>query len=148
MSVHNDPSLTVNKICIDSRFRSSGKSDTDFAVELPETVYLPVGTRCHVSDVCLVHAWYTVEPNVNDRIYFSYKMEANTYNKVIILPSQNYDLTSLTEALTDLFNTLVLQAPAWMNKLQPAIVLDPRTGTFFIEAASDDEGLFFSWGDD
>ena len=62
--------LTVNKICVDSRFRTAQSvSDTDFSIELPETVFLPSGTKCYVSEVSLVHAWYTVEKNQNNNFF-------------------------------------------------------------------------------
>ena len=96
----SDPSLTVNKIMVDSRFKSAtSRSDTDFSIDLPESVFVPVGTRCHITDVSIVRAWYTVERNVNDKLYFMYKTPTNTYQTFITLDSQNYSLDTLAEEL-------------------------------------------------
>ena len=62
--------LATNKLCIDSRFRTeSSQSNTDFSIELPESITLPPRSVCMVTDICIPIAWYTIEGGVNDRLY-------------------------------------------------------------------------------
>ena len=62
---------SVNRILIDGRFRQvDSKSTTDFRVELPETIYMDSGMTCVLWDICLPVTWLTVEPDVNDKLYF------------------------------------------------------------------------------
>ena len=61
---------TVTKIFIDSRFRTrESRSDSDFNIDLPETVELGKGTGCIVTDVTVPHTWYNINQN-NNRLFF------------------------------------------------------------------------------
>ncbi len=90
--------LTTNKFCIDSRFRTeNSQSNTDFSIELPESISLPPRTVCMVTDICIPNAWYTIEGGVNDRLYFRYELYGNRYDYVILLDEGNYNLTTLAD---------------------------------------------------
>jgi hypothetical protein len=63
--------LPVKKIYIDSKFRRLGSvSTSNFKIELPYTLKFPENTIFYVDDVCIPHAWHTVETGVNDKLYF------------------------------------------------------------------------------
>jgi hypothetical protein len=147
MSIY-ESGLTLNKICVDSRFRSlTSRSDTDFSIELPESVTLPLGTRCYVTDVSLVHAWYTVEENVNDKLYFTYKNASGTFNAILTLPSRNYSLDTLSTTLQELFLSMKVTGPAFLSSFNPTVGFDETTGTIRILTNASDTGQFFIWSD-
>jgi hypothetical protein len=63
----------VNRIMIDSRMRQvDSQSTSDFRIELPETIQMDDSMGCVVTDIALPITWYTIEPDVNDKIYLSY----------------------------------------------------------------------------
>jgi len=145
-----DQGLTVNKICVDSRFRlNKTSSDTDFSVELPETIYLPVGTRCFVTDFSMVHAWYTVEQYVNDKIFFTYNDTSNRHkvDAILTLPAMNYNLETLTNTIQQLFNDLKEQYPTELVLFEPTVTMEESTGSFAITTRSNDPGNFYIWTD-
>lgn len=142
--------LTLNKICIDSRFRSPlSRSDSDFSIELPEAVYLPLGTRCYVCEISIVHAWYTIEENINDKLYFSYTNAAGTYSTIITLSSKNYDLNTLAEELQLKLSTMQAASPEWVqDSFNATVDSDNTRGTISISnGITDPNGKFFIWSD-
>jgi len=142
--------LTVNKIYIDSRFRTAtSRSDSDFSVELPETVYLPVGTRCYVSDVSITHSWYTIEDNISNKLYFSYKHGADTYSTIITITSQNYSLDTLVDELQARFKDIIEASPMWVqDRFNPSVVANEAKGTLsIINLTTDVGGNFLKWSD-
>ena len=107
MSLYND-TLNLNKIIIDSRFKSPASvSDSDFIIELPETITLPPGTRCYVSEVSLCHSWYSIEEGVNDKLLFSFIQNTQRYDGLLTLTPQNYSLEALSRHIWDLFRNLL-----------------------------------------
>ena len=100
---------TVNRILVDSRFRQPDSiSITDFRIELPENVHLDEGVSCVVCDISLPVTWYTVEVNVNDKLYIRmYQADGTTYSDHIVkLPSRNYTREEVASRLTTLFDEL------------------------------------------
>jgi len=62
--------IPFKKIDIDSKFATSdSKSTSNFSVQLPETCQLPDGCVFYIGDVCIPHAWKTIEEGVNDTLY-------------------------------------------------------------------------------
>lgn len=99
--------LEIRKIMIDSRHRSTGSS-TDFTFDLPESVYLPEGTRAYVTDCIIPCAWYTVEKDVNDRVYSIIPAFGGTPDNVLVtIPPGSYSGTTLAAAMaTQLTNAI------------------------------------------
>jgi hypothetical protein len=100
---------SVNRILIDSRFRQvDSKSTTDFRVELPETIYMDSGMTCVLWDICLPVTWLTVEPDVNDKLYFRiYQSDATTFSDYIMnITSRNYNRSEVVEELNAQFLAL------------------------------------------
>ena len=62
--------LPVKKIYIDSQFRTKDSiSSSNFKFQLPESILLPHNTGMYIDNVSLPHAWWTIEPNINDKLY-------------------------------------------------------------------------------
>ena len=85
--------LPVKKIYIDSKFRRGDSvSSSNFKVDLPETLKLPDNAIFYVDDVCIPHNWYTVEAEVNDKLYFRLTpTNGSSTDYVITLESKNYN---------------------------------------------------------
>ncbi len=63
-------SLPIKKIYIDTRFKTSdSKSSTDFKIDLPNSLYFPSNSVFYIDDIAIPHSWYTIEENVNDKLY-------------------------------------------------------------------------------
>ena len=63
-----EPELPYRKVIIDNRNAVVGDAE-NFTISLP-TLRLPAQTACYVLDVALSFGFYTVETNLNDRLYF------------------------------------------------------------------------------
>jgi hypothetical protein len=132
--------LITNKICIDSRFRTeNSQSDTDFSIELPESITFPPGTVCMVTDICIPNAWYTIESGVNDRLYFRYEVYGVRYDNVIFLTEGNYNLTTLADEIEQKLLALTLTHPTF----QPSVDIDETKGNLKISTTFDDPGTFY-----
>jgi hypothetical protein len=146
-----DNALNLNKIIIDSRFKSTASaSDSDFIVELPETVSLPPGTRCYVTEVSLCHSWYSIEEGVNDKLFFSYVKNEQRYDAILTLAASNYTLDSLISHLRDLFRDKLATSPSWVTQgFMPMILPEGATGQLFILNVNVvDTGNFYIWSND
>ena len=91
--------MQVLRVIVDSNHRISGTS-SDFTVQLPQTVSLPHGTKCFVSDVVLPVSWYGVTQNVNDRVYFEYGTSGTT-TTYATLDEGSYDAATLATQLAE-----------------------------------------------
>ena len=62
--------LPVKNIYVDSKFKTSdSKSTSDFKFELKESVLLPTNTIAYIDNICIPHAWRSIEEHVNDKLY-------------------------------------------------------------------------------
>jgi len=97
----------VRTIYIDSRFRDvHSNSNTDFRIHLQEAILMPDHTSMFVTDICIPHCWYTIE-YYNKFIYFRNFVGDNFTDYIFPLPEQNYDISTLPEALVTAMNTAV-----------------------------------------
>ena len=63
-------SLPVKKIYIDSRFKTNDSvSSSNFKIDLKQTLLFPPNSVFYIDDISIPHSWYTVEENVNDKLY-------------------------------------------------------------------------------
>ena len=74
---------------IDSRYRTQG-SDSDFSINLQETVELEEGTRCRVAGVMFPNVFYTSEEGVNDTFYIAVAHGQTTGGYALKLAYGNY----------------------------------------------------------
>jgi hypothetical protein len=91
----------VNRIFVDSRHRQAdSRSTTDFRVELPETITVDDNMCCVVTDVCIPVSWYTVETDVNDKLFVRVITTATNFaDYIITFASRNYTRTELVDAI-------------------------------------------------
>jgi hypothetical protein len=63
-------SLPVKKIYIDTKYKTADSvSNSNFKIELSETLLLPPNTVAYLDDVSIPHSWYTIEEDINDKLY-------------------------------------------------------------------------------
>jgi hypothetical protein len=99
----------VNRILVDSRHRQpDSRSTTDFRVELPETVTVEDSMCCVVTDICIPVSWYTVETDVNDKLFLRVMRGIDYSDYIITLESRNYTRSELVQAINDKFAALNL----------------------------------------
>ena len=62
--------ITIKQICIDSRFKTvDSVCDSNFKISLGRNLFLPVHTVTYLEDVVIPHSWWTINENVNDKVY-------------------------------------------------------------------------------
>lgn len=89
------PLLPVKKIYVDSTFRTDDSpSASNFKFPLPFSITLPKECIFLIDDVCVPHAWYTIEQSYNDQlyIYLSYSLPStgSPVSEVLTLIPGNY----------------------------------------------------------
>ena len=91
--------LPVKKIYIDSRYRTTDSlSSSNFKFELNRTISLPNSVVFTLNDVSIPHTWYTVEQDLNDKVYI--RCPSVSPNIVVsTLSSKNYIGTSFADEL-------------------------------------------------
>ena len=98
----------ISKVYIDSRLkRIESNSDSDFWVELPETLEMEQNVGMIITDITIPSTWYNINTNNNNFYFRSFVpgQELVAYNDfVITLEPQNYNLTELANALHALMN--------------------------------------------
>ena len=98
--------LPVRKIYVDTKFKTSNsKSNSEFHIQLFESIELPDGCVAYIDDITIAHSWYVIEENVNDKIYLYVREKTpdidNTHAvyTIVTLPSKNYNGASLAEEI-------------------------------------------------
>ena len=102
--------LPIKKIYIDTRLKSpDSKSNSDFSVDLPNTLVMPDNTVFYIDDVTIPVSWYNVDDN-NNNLYAQFQLPlAQVVNRKIEIPVGNYSLATLAEVLQNQIN-ITLQA--------------------------------------
>jgi hypothetical protein len=86
------------------------KSTSDFSIELPETMYFDNNSSVFYIDVvCLPHSWYTVEENLNNKLYLHMQKEnpVQRWSIIVSLTPNNYTGTSLASHLQAIMNSSI-----------------------------------------
>ena len=110
---------------VDSRFKTSDSiSNSNFKIDLPTTVYWTDNTVYFIDDVCIPHSWYSIEKNVNDKLYVFIKNKTypaediRNIQIIITIPYGNYSGADLaTELQTELAALLVVSYNARRNNI-------------------------------
>ena len=62
--------LPIKKIYIDSKFKTSDSiSNSNFKIDLQTTLLFPENSCFFIDNISIPHSWYSIEENINDRIY-------------------------------------------------------------------------------
>ena len=108
-------SLPVKKIYIDTKYKTRDSvSNSNFKVELPETLLFPENSVFYIDDVCIPNSWYSVEENVNDKLYVCLTPVASapgspdTVYKIITIPYGNYNGVDLAIEIQSRLNNDIL----------------------------------------
>lgn len=97
--------LPVKKVHIDTAYKTADSiSNSSFRFTLAESVTLPDNCVFYVDDVCLPHAWYTIETGINDRFYIAIYTNGIPVYEAVTLPSKVYTGTLLATELAAVLN--------------------------------------------
>ena len=124
--------VEFHRIYVDSRFRAIfSASSTDFKFELVDDLYIPPNTKCYIDDITIPISYYSIESNINDRIYFRRVSSVadglnNISDDILTIPSGNYNIESLRDAIQ-----LLLTAKYGAGKF--TVESSIRTNTFTIK---------------
>ena len=94
--------LSVRRLYIDSRFRSTGTTD-DFEMQLQEGVELPAGAHCYLAEWQGTVSWDTVSHS-NQQLFLSEYGTGTSY-RIAQLPIGTHDSESLRLVIQDALNT-------------------------------------------
>jgi len=62
--------LPIKKIYIDTKYKARESiSNSNFKIDLPQTLSFPENSVFYIDDVSIPHSWYTIEENVNDKLF-------------------------------------------------------------------------------
>ncbi len=94
--------LTIRKLYVDSRFRSSGTTD-DFEMQLEQSIQLPANAHCYLSEWTGVVSWETVNAS-NCNLYIGENVGTVTTHRIVQLPLGAHDSESLRQVVQDSLN--------------------------------------------
>ena len=64
--------LPIKKIYIDTKYKSADSvSDSDFKIDLPQSLTFPENSVFYIDDVSIPHSWYVIESGINDKLYLN-----------------------------------------------------------------------------
>jgi hypothetical protein len=101
--------IPFRKIYIDSRYATKDSvSSSNFKGELPITAQMPDNTVFYVCDVCIPHAWKTIEEDIHDKLcLYVTKLQGGArvrQSHIIVLAPGNYTPTTFTAELITRLN--------------------------------------------
>lgn len=105
--------LPIKKLYIDSRFKAPDSvSDSDFYVDLPQTLLMPEGTGFYLDDISIPVSWYPIEQNRNNKLYVElydpvdpYNSTRTTVTKAIEIAEGSYAVLELGKLIAEAVNT-------------------------------------------
>jgi hypothetical protein len=141
--------LPCKKIYIDTKHKTTDSiSNNNFRWELPETLSLPHNTIFYVDDICIPHSWYTIEANVNDRLYMQLTNNHTTVGtkindcNIVTLSPGNYTLDSLAAEIkakiNDSYSLTIVNVTA-NSQLTNTITITPTTASDLMKILTDSD---------
>ena len=85
--------LKYKKVYIDTKFKTADSvSTSNFRYELPETLFFGNNSVFYVDDIAIPHSWWTVEQNMNDKLYLFLRDTTNgqTWSDIVSITAGNY----------------------------------------------------------
>ena len=143
--------LPIKKLYIDTRTRTlDSVSTSNFKIELPDTLFMPQNTIFFVDNVSIPHSWYTIEQNINDRLFVQLTTNNTNVNlkpnecRIVTLSPGNYNISTLaTELQTKLnqaFASTTYPSPVFTvvaNANENNITVTPLYADLLIKILSD-----------
>lgn len=100
--------LPIKKLYIDSRFKSpDSASDSDFYIDLPQTLLMPEGTGFYLDDISIPVSWYPIEKNRNNKIYvelYNANNDGGSTSKAIEIEEGSYSVLELSNLIANAIN--------------------------------------------
>ena len=143
-------SLPIKVIHIDTHSKTVDSiSNSNFKIELPEVFLFPKDSVYYIDSVTIPHTWYTIEANVNDKLYM--QVTDNTTNiplktnicKIVQLEPGNYNITTLANELSIKGNTafatsaIPTRFSIIANVTNNTISCTPQTTTMMVKILTD-----------
>ena len=123
------------KIYIDTKYKTkNSNNNSDFSIELPETILLPDKCYAYLDEICIPHSFYTIESGINDKLYIHISNNNANVNLrpmeyyVFTIPSKNYTGASLATAINNEF-TSVLQGTLYGGQIEAIYNADTQSIT-------------------
>jgi hypothetical protein len=97
--------LDIKKVYIDTRFKTAeSKSDSDFFIELPQTITIPDRCVCYIDDIVIPVSWTSINDR-NNMIYLRVQVgESYVLLEDITLAIGNYTGTTFASSLAQTLN--------------------------------------------
>ena len=95
--------LEFDRVYVNSRFKAPySESNTNFKFELVDDLYLQPATKLSIDDIRIPISFYTVEENINDRLYFRLLSSVASgmtviSDTILVIPPGNYNIESLRD---------------------------------------------------
>ena len=103
-------SLPVKKIYVDSLYKlPESLTSSSLKIELPFSITMPHNAFFSVDEICIPHAWYSIQKDINDKLYI-FELDIitrDTASTVITVPPGNYNGELLKTTLQSLINPAV-----------------------------------------
>lgn len=104
--------LPIKKLYIDSRFKAPDSvSDSDFYIDLPQTLLMPEGTGFYLDDISIPVTWYPIEKDRNNKLYVELYDPVDPYNpnrvtvtKVIAIDEGSFPVVDLGTRIASAIN--------------------------------------------
>ena len=103
-------SLPCKKIYVDSQYKlPESLTSSSFKIELPFSITMPHNACFTVDEICIPHAWYSIEKDINDKLYL-YEMDMTSRERasiIVQIPPGNYNGDLLKSTLQSLITPAV-----------------------------------------
>ena len=136
-------SLPCKKIYVDSQYKlPESLTSSSFKIELPFSVTMPHNACFTVDEICIPHAWYSIEKDINDKLYL-YEMDMDTRVRasiIVQIPPGNYNGDLLKSTLQSLITPAVAFSSFNVN-------YDPTTFSITIQIAGNPAVVFWILSD-
>ena len=136
-------SLPVKKIYVDSQYKlPESLTSSSFKVELPYSITMPHNAIFIVDEICIPHAWYSIEKDINDKLYM-HELDTGTSvraSTVIQIPPGNYNGDLLKTTLQSLITPAVAFSSFSVN-------YDPNTFGISIQIGGNPSVVFWLLSD-
>ena len=113
-------------------------TSSSFKIELPYSITMPHNAIFTVDEICIPHAWYSIEKDINDKLYL-YEMDMTSReraSRIIQIPPGNFNCDLLKSTLQSLRTPAV--AFSSFN-----VSYDPNTFSITIQIAGNPAVVFF-----
>ena len=100
-------SLKYKKVYIDTKLKTADSASTsNFKYELPETLYFADNSVFYIDDIAIPHSWWSIEENMNDRLYVYMNNTSDNWSHILTLSPGNYTGVELAAEIQNQLQTV------------------------------------------